>query len=84
MQVSTPCRGITCAEVEGSNKGEEEFVSTPCRGITCAEQLDPNEVLLVAFPPPVGESPVLSINRKYFNINYKFPPPVGESPVLRI
>ena len=81
--VSTPCRGITCAEIDEFDSEEDDEVSTPCRGITCAESklmfLQKKE----RFPPPVGESPVLSHYYRILHRSNRFPPPVGESPVLR-
>ena len=59
--VSTPCRGITCAEEFDAEEDDEKEVSTPCRGITCAEpcRSSSRRERQLRFPPPVGESPVL-------------------------
>ena len=59
ISVSTPCRGITCAEAISLMMDICILVSTPCRGITCAELVMGGQLMRPLFPPPVGESPVL-------------------------
>ena len=82
--VSTPCRGITCAELGFGIERKLSFVSTPCRGITCAEREWTQCKDHFGFLPPVGESPVLSCGYKDHVHKNMFLPPVGESPVLRL
>ena len=83
--VSTPCRGITCAELWVAFCSDRSRVSTPCRGITCAEAALLAVTAIMEFLPPVGESPVLSTSTQVVGeVDGMFLPPVGESPVLRL